>query len=94
MNELPVAKTYSHHQEILQRSDIDAISTATADDWHVVGRLFPLRLSYLAWIMNQSARTMRNDGTFVKQVDRMTELKLVSNYSPTKRTGTHAIGPG
>jgi predicted dehydrogenase len=30
----PAAKTYVHHQEILQRTDIDAIFTATPDHWH------------------------------------------------------------
>jgi predicted dehydrogenase len=30
----PGAKTYVHHQEILQRTDIDAIFTATPDHWH------------------------------------------------------------
>ena len=30
----PGAKTYVHHQEVLQRSDIDAIFTATPDHWH------------------------------------------------------------
>src|SRR5882757_5226730 len=36
----PAAKTYLHHQEILQRSDIDVIFTATPDHWHA-----PLTLS-------------------------------------------------
>jgi len=31
---VPAAKTYVHHQEILQRTDIDAIFTATPDHWH------------------------------------------------------------
>jgi predicted dehydrogenase len=30
----PSAKTYVHHQEILQRKDIDVIFTATPDHWH------------------------------------------------------------
>ncbi len=30
----PGAKTYTHHQELLQRSDIDVIFTATPDHWH------------------------------------------------------------
>jgi predicted dehydrogenase len=30
----PGAKTYVHHQEVLARSDIDAIFTATPDHWH------------------------------------------------------------
>jgi predicted dehydrogenase len=30
----PGAKTYIHHQELLQRSDIDAIFIATPDHWH------------------------------------------------------------
>ncbi len=28
------AKTYVHHQEVLQRSDIDVVFTATPDHWH------------------------------------------------------------
>ena len=30
----PGAKTYAHHQDVLQRSDIDVIFTATPDHWH------------------------------------------------------------
>ncbi len=30
----PQAKTYLHHQELLQRPDIDVIFTATPDHWH------------------------------------------------------------
>ena len=30
----PGAKTYVHHQEVLQRADIDVIFTATPDHWH------------------------------------------------------------
>ena len=30
----PGAKTYVHHQDVLQRSDIDVIFTATPDHWH------------------------------------------------------------
>jgi len=30
----PGAKPYTHHQELLQRSDIDAITIATPDHWH------------------------------------------------------------
>jgi predicted dehydrogenase len=30
----PAAKTYVHHQEVLERKDIDAIFTATPDHWH------------------------------------------------------------
>lgn len=31
---VPGAKTYTHHQELLQRSDIDAVFIATPDQWH------------------------------------------------------------
>jgi predicted dehydrogenase len=31
---VPGAKTYVHHQDVLQRSDIDVIFTATPDHWH------------------------------------------------------------
>jgi predicted dehydrogenase len=31
---VPQAKTYVHHQDVLQRSDIDVIFTATPDHWH------------------------------------------------------------
>jgi predicted dehydrogenase len=43
----PDAKTYSHHQELLQRSDIDAVFIATPDHWHLnnaQGHLEPLRI--------------------------------------------------
>ena len=30
----PGAKTYVHHQEVLQRTDIDAVFIATPDHWH------------------------------------------------------------
>ena len=30
----PEAKTYLHHQEVLQRGDIDAVFIATPDHWH------------------------------------------------------------
>ena len=30
----PGAKTYVHHQEVLQRSDIDVVFIATPDHWH------------------------------------------------------------
>jgi predicted dehydrogenase len=31
---VPSAKTYTHHQDLLQRSDIDAVFIATPDHWH------------------------------------------------------------
>jgi predicted dehydrogenase len=31
---VPGAKTYTHHQDVLQRSDIDAVFVATPDQWH------------------------------------------------------------
>ena len=31
---VPGAKTYTHHQELLQRKDIDAVFIATPDHWH------------------------------------------------------------
>jgi predicted dehydrogenase len=31
---VPGAKTYTHHQDLLQRSDIDAVFIATPDQWH------------------------------------------------------------
>jgi len=31
---VPTAKVYTHHQELLQRSDIDAVFIATPDQWH------------------------------------------------------------
>jgi predicted dehydrogenase len=30
----PGAKTYTHHQEVLERTDIDAVFIATPDHWH------------------------------------------------------------
>src|SRR5208283_452219 len=33
-SKVPGAKTYVHHQELLQRKDIDAICIATPDHWH------------------------------------------------------------
>ena len=32
----PSAKTYIHHQEIMQRSDIDGVFIATPDHWHAL----------------------------------------------------------
>ena len=31
---VPGAKTYNHHQDVLQRPDIDAVFIATPDQWH------------------------------------------------------------
>lgn len=33
-SKVPSAKTYVHHQEILERKDVDVIFTATPDHWH------------------------------------------------------------
>jgi hypothetical protein len=48
----------------------------------------------LAWIMNRSTRTVRNDGTFVKPSAARDRAEALRYYSPTKRTGIHVIGPG
>ena len=34
LRKAPGAKTYAHHQEVLQRTDIDAVFIATPDHWH------------------------------------------------------------
>jgi len=34
LRKAPGAKTYGHHQDVLQRTDIDAIFIATPDHWH------------------------------------------------------------
>ena len=34
LRKAPGAKTYVHHQEVLQRTDIDAVFIATPDHWH------------------------------------------------------------
>jgi len=33
-SKVPGAKTYTHHEDLLQRSDIDAVCIATPDHWH------------------------------------------------------------
>ncbi len=70
----PAAKTYIHHEELLQRSDIDAVFVATPDHWHAPITLAAMESGKDVYVEKPMTHTVE-EGKLV--ADRAKELKRV-----------------
>jgi predicted dehydrogenase len=71
---VPGAKTYVHHQELLQRSDIDVVFTATPDHWHAPITLAAMESGKDVYVEKPMTHTVE-EGKLV--VDRAKQLNRV-----------------
>jgi predicted dehydrogenase len=70
----PGAKTYVHHQEVLQRSDVDAVFIATPDHWHAPITLAAMESGKDAYVEKPMTHTAEESKVVARKVK---ELKRV-----------------
>ncbi|HEV2381053.1 MAG TPA: Gfo/Idh/MocA family oxidoreductase [Terriglobia bacterium] len=73
-SKVPGAKTYVHHQEVLQRSDIDAVFIATPDHWHAPITLAAMESGKDVYVEKPMTHTVEESKTVAH---RTKELKRV-----------------
>jgi predicted dehydrogenase len=71
---VPGAKTYVHHQEVLQRSDIDAVFIATPDHWHAPITLAAMESGKDVYVEKPMTHTAEESKTVARKTK---ELKRV-----------------
>ena len=65
---VPGAKTYTHHQEVLQRQDIDAVFIATPDHWHAPITLAALESGKDVYVEKPMTHTAEEGLTVARRV--------------------------
>ena len=71
---VPGAKSYVHHQEVLQRSDIDAVFIATPDHWHAPITLAAMESGKDVYVEKPMTHTAEESKTVARKTK---ELKRV-----------------
>jgi predicted dehydrogenase len=73
----PEAKTYTYHQDLLQRSDIDAVFIATPDHWHASMALDAMNSGkdiYLEKPMTHTLEESKEVARRAKELDRVVQV--------------------
>jgi predicted dehydrogenase len=74
---VPGAKTYTHHEDVLQRPDIDAVFIATPDHWHAPMALMAMENGkdiYLEKPMTHTLEEAKQVADRAKQLNRVVQI--------------------